>query len=64
MSLRKRYERELKDVFDNLTLMCRHVEVVIAKSIKALTERDFELAREVCEEEKVIDRMEREIEHS
>jgi len=64
MSIRARYERELKGVFDNLVLMCRHIELAIEKCVKALVERDFELAREVYEEDKLIDKMERDIEQS
>ena len=61
---RVRYEKELKSVFDNLVLMCRHIESAIEKCVRALTSRDFELAKEVYEEEKLIDRMEHEIEQS
>jgi len=64
MSTRTRYERELKGVFDNLVLMCRHIEVAIEKCVKALTDRDFELANEVYEEDKLIEKLEREIEQS
>jgi phosphate transport system protein len=64
MSIRTRYEKELADVFDNLVLMCRHIEIAIEKSVKALIERDFELAAEVYEAHKMIDRMERDIEQS
>jgi len=64
MSIRTRYENELKDVFDNLVLMCRHIETAIEKCVLALITRDFELAREVCEEDKLIDRMERDIEQN
>lgn len=64
MPIRARYEKELKDVFDKLVLMCRHIETAIEKCVEALTSRDFEIAREVDEEEKLIDRMEREIEQS
>jgi len=64
MSIRTRYEKELKGVFDSLVLMCRHIEVAIEKCIAALMERDFELAREVFEEEKLIDQMERDIEQA
>ncbi len=64
MPIRARYEKELKDVFDNLVLMCRHIETAIEKCVQALTSRDFEIAREVYEEEKIIDSMEREIEQS
>ena len=62
MSIRERYEKELKGVFDSLVLMCRHIEVAIDKSINALINRDFELAREVFDEDKLIDKMERDIE--
>ena len=64
MSIRVNYERELKGVFDNLVLMCRHIETAIEKCVRALSERDFELAAEVFEEDKLIDRMERDIEQS
>jgi phosphate transport system protein len=64
MPIRARYEKELKDVFDNLVLMCRHIEIAIEKCVQALTSRDFEIAKEVYEEEKLIDKMEREIEQS
>ena len=64
MSIRTSYEHELKSVFDNLILMCRHIETAIDKSVQALIERDFELARVVCDEDKVIDRLERVIEQA
>ena len=62
MSIRVNYEKELKNVFDSLVLMCRHIEVAIEKCVKALTDRNFELAKEVFEEDKLIDGMERDIE--
>jgi len=62
MPARARYDKELKGVFDSLALMCRHIEATIEKCIKALVERDFALAREIFEEDKAVDRMEREIE--
>ncbi|MCL2817230.1 MAG: phosphate signaling complex protein PhoU, partial [Clostridiales bacterium] len=64
MSIRARYEKELKDVFDDLVLMCRHIEVAIEKCVKALVDRDHELAWEVGAEHKLIDRLERKIEQS
>ena len=64
MSIRARYERELKDVFESLVLMCRHIETAIEKCVKALTGRDFELAQEVRAEDKLIDKMERDIEQA
>ena len=65
MSIRARYEKELKGVFDNLVLMCRYIETAIEKCVKALIDRDFELANEVKDEDhRLIDRMEREIEQA
>jgi len=64
MSIRANYERELKGIFDNLILMCRHIESAIEKCVKAITERDFELANEIYEEDKLIDKMERDIEQA
>ena len=64
MSIRTRYEKELAEIFDNLVLMCRHIEVAIENCIKALTNRDYELANEVYEQDKLIDQMERDIEQS
>jgi phosphate transport system protein len=64
MSIRTRYEKELSSIFDNLVLMCRHIEVAIEKCVMALTERDFDLAKEVFEADKVIDKMERDIEQA
>ena len=64
MSIRARYEKELKGVFDNLIMMCRHIETAIEKCVKALVDRDFTLAKDVEEEHRRIDRMEREIEQS
>ena len=64
MSIRTRYEKDLRQVFDNLVLMCRHIEVAIEKCVKALIDRDFALAGEVYEEEKLIDKIERDVEQS
>jgi len=64
MSVRARYDRELNSIFDNLVLMCRHIEIAIEKSVKALAERDFDLAKEVFEADNVIDKMERDIEQA
>jgi len=64
MSIRVRYEKELKGITDNLVLMCRHIEVAIEKCVKALVERDFDLAKEVFAADKIIDKMERDIEQS
>jgi phosphate transport system protein len=64
MSIRANYEKELKGIFDNLVLMCRHIETAIEKCVKALTDRDFGLAQEVYEDHDFIDKMERDIEQA
>ena len=64
MSIRARYEKELGGVIDNLVLMCRHIETAIEKCIRALVERNLDLAHEVCAEDKLINKMERDIEQS
>jgi len=64
MSIRVRYEKELNAIFDKLVLMCRHIENAIEKCVRALTERDFSLAEEVFEADKIVDHMERDIEQS
>jgi phosphate transport system protein len=64
MSIRTNYEQELKGVFDSLVLMCRHIEIAIEKCVKAITDKNVELANEVIEEEKLIDKLERSIEQS
>ena len=62
MSARSRYDKELKGVSDELVLMCRYIETAIEKCVKALIDRDYDLAREVYEVDRQIDRMERDIE--
>jgi phosphate transport system protein len=64
MSARVNYETELRGISDNFVLMCRYIEAAIEKCVKALTERDFELAHEVYEEDNLINKMERDIEQS
>jgi phosphate transport system protein len=64
MGIRVNYERELKQIFENLVHMCRHIEIALEKCVAALVQRDFEIAREVCEEEQIIDKLERDLEQS
>ena len=64
MSIRARYDKELKGIFDNLVLMCRHSESAIEKCVKVLNERDVDLVSEVFEEDKLIIKMERDIEEA
>ncbi len=62
MSIRNKYESELRLVFDKLIAMCHATELAIEKSITALQKRDRTLSHEVMDEDKYIDNMEREIE--
>lgn len=62
MSIRNKFENQLKLVFDKLVVMCKEVELAIEKSMNALKSHDKELAKEVIREDRVIDNAEREIE--
>ena len=64
MPRRANYERELQNIFDKLVLMCRAIESAIEKCVKALVEKDSDVAREVYEEDQLINRLEREIEQA
>ncbi|MCL2499265.1 MAG: phosphate signaling complex protein PhoU [Defluviitaleaceae bacterium] len=64
MPRRANYEKDLQEIFDNLILMCRSIESAIEKSIKSLVERDFDLAHEVYNEHRTVDKLEREIEQA
>jgi len=62
MSVRVKYEKELRYIKDSIVLMCRHIETAIEKCVRSLTDRNPELAEEVRSEDKIIDKMERDIE--
>ena len=62
MSIRNKYEEELKRVFGKLVAMCRATEQAIDRSVTALRDRNAALSREVMEEDQNIDNMERDIE--
>jgi phosphate transport system protein len=62
--IRANYERDLKGIFEDFVSMCRHIEIAIEKCRVALVNRDFEIAKEVFEEDDEVDRLEREIEQS
>jgi len=64
MSIRARYERELTGISDNLVLMCRQIETAIEKCVRALAAQDFALAREVRDDDALINKLERDIEQS
>ncbi len=62
MSIRNKYETELKKIHEKLVAMLRQVEAAIETSIKTLELRDKALAIETFDKEKDIDRLERDIE--
>lgn len=62
MSIRNKYESELKQVFDKLIAMCHETELAIERSVCALKTRDGDLARSVMADDTKIDAMERDIE--
>ncbi|MDD4291107.1 MAG: phosphate signaling complex protein PhoU [Clostridia bacterium] len=62
MSIRIKYEAELKEVYNKLVIMLREVELAIETSVKALETRDKTLAEETFDKEKEIDHLERDIE--
>lgn len=55
------YEQELRHLREQLLLMGSHVEGMIGSSLKALVERDSELAERTIAADRTIDRMEVEI---
>ena len=62
MSIRNKYEAELKQVFDKLIEMCHVTERAIELSVSALKNRDVALAKNVIADDTKIDAMERDIE--
>lgn len=62
MSIRNKYEAELKQVFDKLIEMCHATERAIELSVSALKNRDVALAKNVIADDTKIDAMERDIE--
>jgi phosphate transport system protein len=61
MEQRKLLERELNILRDRLLLMGGEVELALQRAMHALTQRDSEVANQVLENDRVIDRLELEI---
>ncbi len=59
--MERHFEQELQQLRESLLLMASRVETAIAKSNKALVDRDAALAREVVREDHAIDDLELEI---
>jgi phosphate transport system protein len=57
----KEYEQELRQLREQLLVMGSRVEALIGDSIKALVERDSELANRTMTTDKLVDRMEVEL---
>jgi phosphate transport system protein len=57
----REYEHELRQLREHLLVMGSHVETLIGESIKALTERDSALADRTIAADKIVDRMEVEL---
>jgi phosphate transport system protein len=57
----KEYEHELRQLREQLLVMGSHVETIIGDSIKALVERDSELALRTSAADEIVDRMEVEL---
>jgi phosphate transport system protein len=55
------YDQEMTRLKDNLLAMASHAESAVARSIRALVERDEELARQVVQDDNVLDKFEIEI---
>jgi phosphate transport system protein len=61
MDQRKLLERELNILRDRLLLMGGEVELALQRAMHALTQRDSDVANQVLENDRVIDRLELEI---
>lgn len=62
MSYRQSFENELEQLKVELIKMSALVEQAIEKSIDALKNRDYKLAEEIIEKDRIIDEMEKQIE--
>lgn len=58
----RHFEERVKDLNDQLLLMSGRVEAIIRKAVESLQRRDGSLAEEVFRDDRVIDRMEMDIE--
>ena len=62
--MERHFEQELKELKENLLRMGGRAEGIVRKSIESLRRRDPNLARQVFEDDRVIDRLEIDIEES
>ncbi|MGQ9628562.1 MAG: phosphate signaling complex protein PhoU [Anaerolineae bacterium] len=59
---RETFQGQIKSLQEELLGMGRMVDTAITRSIQALAERDVELARQILEDDKIINRTQRDIE--
>ncbi|MHB8523702.1 MAG: phosphate signaling complex protein PhoU [Limisphaerales bacterium] len=59
--MERHFDQELAELKDRLLTMASHAESAVTRSVKALVERDDELARQVKADDDVIDRFEIEL---
>lgn len=59
---RETFQGQIKSLQEELLGMGRIVDTAITRSIQALAERDIELARQIIEDDKIINRTQRDIE--
>lgn len=52
------FEQELAHLKENLLTMASHVESTVRRAVQALSERDFDLAQQVRDDDEIIDRLE------
>ena len=57
------FEKGLSDLKGKLLTMASHAETAVREAVQALTNRDYDLARKVREDDSVIDRLEIEIDN-
>ena len=55
------YHEEISRLKESLLTMASHAESAVARSMRALVERDEALARQVQEDDNILDRLEEEI---
>jgi phosphate transport system protein len=61
MATQTHFEKELADLKETLLTMASHAEAAVKNAVEALTNRDYDLAQQVREDDSVIDKFELEV---
>jgi phosphate transport system protein len=61
MATQTHFEKELADLKETLLTMASHAEAAVINAVEALTNRDYDLAQQVREDDTVIDKFELEV---